>query len=422
MISRRRALLAGLVLAAPGLGRTEDAFNPSQVMVEQGLYLPRLRELEAAVAASPDRRQTLAQFKATLGDEAGAYADWMAMRTSGPAPADETDYSAYTAAPALEVIATAARGHRVVVLNEAHFASRCRAFAAAVARRLRADGFDMLLAEDFAAAPSARFAARIAAGDPYTTDLGYYGQAPVYAELVRQARADGYRLEPYEQTPDQKAPRDADGPAKVAARETAQAQNIATILSSNPTSRLLVYCGHSHLAEAPLGPYTWMAARLKALTGLDPLTIDQSLGLPAPEGAFELPTVTAVLAHFNPVAPIIVRRPDGASLALGSYDGTVDLTVFHPRSAEVEGRPGWLTIAPDRRRTAFMLAEPAPAGALLQAVPDAEARAAPNVVPADQYPLKSATSKAIFFLRPGAYEVRLETDAGRRVLGALRVA
>ena len=83
--------------------------------------------------------------------------------------------------------------------------------------------------------------------------------------------------------------------------------------------------------------------------------------------------------------------------------------------------PGWLAEAPHRRQTWFDLKQPLPAGALIQAVPEADAQAG-NVVPSDQYLPSSDARRACFFLKPGRYEVRLETDEGRRPLGRLSVA
>lgn len=421
MINRRHAILAGIALAAPVTGRAQTPLGPIEALSEQGLYLPELGRLREAVKSSPAQGQILAQFRATLGDEAGALREWwMAMRpaTAPAPPPDTTDYGRYRAEPALEAIVAAARGRRLVILNEAHHASRCRAFAARVLGRLRAEGFDLLAAEDFTSDPEARFAERMTNGEPVTTDLANYTRDPVYAELIRQARAGGYRLACYEMTPAQRPPEDADGPTRIATREAAEAANLAALLKDNPNARVVVYCGHGHLAERTLGSNTVMATRLKATTGIDPLTIDQSLGLPSPAGIFESPTVTAVLAHFKPTEPIIVRAPDGASMALGPFTGAVDLTVFHPRLEDVEGRPGWLATAPDRARQVFALPAAGPGDRLLQAVPLAEA-SAPNVIPSDQYMAKPGAREAVFFLRPGRYEIRLETDAGRQVLRTL---
>lgn len=416
MISRRTALLAGLAWAAVGPARAAASSPPGAAQGED-LYLPELHRLEAAVR-NGDRSaiQRLAWQRAFTGDEAGALAAWASL-SSRPRTPVSPDFSGATSEPALPAIVRASKGRRVVILNEAHHISRCRAFGAQVARALRPEGFSILAAEAFIPLPEARFAARMEAGEAVTADLGLYTRDPVFAELMRQARAGGYRLAPYEMTRDQDAGADADRDARTAARESAQAGNLAALLNRNPDARLLVYCGFSHVAETPLGPTSWMAARLKALTGHDPLTIDQSVGIPAPVTEHEPPLVTAMLDHFRPTAPMIVRRREGGFWG-GYMEEAVDLTVFHPSLADIDGRPGWLATAPDRVRRVFPLPPAGPGDRLVQAVPLAEA-SVPDVIPSDQYMAKPGAKEAVFFLRPGRYEIRVETDAGRRVLGTV---
>lgn len=408
MITRRGTIASGVVSGASWLAHRGASAG------EIGLYLPTLEAAEKAFRDNENRQvERLAGLRAAVGDEAGALAVW-AERRSGPWPPLAVDVSGSTAEAALPAIISAAKGKRVVMINEAHHVSRCRAFAATVARGLRSEGFDILAAEAFISEPGMRFDERMAAGEAVTFNTGGYTRDPVFAELMRQARADGYRLKAYERRGDQAA---RAGESPFDAREAAQAANLEAILDQNPNACILIVCGFGHLAEAPVSLGIPMAAKLKARTGIDPLTIDQSFGIPAPQAEQEPPLVTALLGHFKPREPIVVRRADGSGWG-GSLEAKVDMTVFHPRLADTDGRPGWLAVALDRRRMVFALPKDVPAGGLIQAVPMAEA-AAPAVVPADQYRLPANASEAVFFLRPGAYEVRMETRGGRRVLGKL---
>jgi hypothetical protein len=63
-------------------------------------------------------------------------------------------------------------------------------------------------------------------------------------------------------------------------REETQAENLVTrIFAREPQAKVLIHVGFSHAAEVALpnagGSLLWMAGRLKAKTGVDPLTIDQ---------------------------------------------------------------------------------------------------------------------------------------------------
>lgn len=417
-------MLAGLAVATAGRAKAETApADPWEAMKAEGLYLPSLRSWQTKAASDIKvAGQMLAMWLAMAGDEAGAFEAavansraWTAGRPPRPA---NIDLTGATTADALETIAAAAKGRRIVILNEAHHVSGCRAFATDVARVLRAEGFNWLAAETFSNDPEQRFAARANGGEPIATDLGYYLCDPVFADLVREARTAGFTFAAYEQWDDQAAAPEADRAARITAREEAQTLNlIAGVLEKDPGARLLVYCGYAHAAKAPLGDLSWMAARLKAKTGIDPLCIEQSGGF---LGADTDANTQAIIERFEPSRPLAVFRPDGGALT-GRFPGAVDIAVYHPRPSEVDGRPRWLATAAGRRRSTFVLSEAAPVGGLLQAVPKVEARGSAAVVPADQYLVKTEAKQAVFFLRPGAYDVRVETDAGRKALGSLTV-
>ena len=243
---------------------------------------------------------------------------------------------------------------------------------------------------------------------PFISDFGWYSRDPVYAEAVREAARLGYRFAPYEQAFDQQAPEGSDELAEIAAREEAQADNlIANILSANPGAKIFIYVGYAHAVEIPGGGGTWFAARLKAKTGIAPLTIEQSSNWPALNPAHDAPHVAAVLERFAPTAPIVVWK-DGATVGSRTHAGQMDLSVFHPRRAPVSGRPGWL--AADPLRKPVEVAVPAFTGAaLLQALRLSEGTAG---VPSDHFLLSEGQTRATLLLPPGGYGLRLETEAG----------
>lgn len=404
MAAAPSALISGSAIA--------QVLNPGfDQLIRRGLYLPFL-------AAARAEGRTVSQVLATLGDEAGAFAEAYVAPPAGR-PVDAPLMAAIAAAEpqdALETIARHAADHRVVILNEAHDISRCRAFAEEVAVRLRKDGFELFAAETF----SLGQAVELNSGQPVTTRTGWYVADPVFAELVRVAREAGYRFAEYEQNPAQAAPSNAEMKLRIAAREEAQASNLIGVLNADPKARVLIYCGYSHLMETPdRSGNSWMAARLKAKTGIDPLTIDQSTTAPPVVRAQEAPELSAALDRITGRRPIVLRNAGGTYLTPRGYEGRADMTVIHPRIAAVDGRPGWLARAPGRRRAAFRLPSATTEYSLIQAAPISEAA---NVVPADHYPVEAGVRDAVFFLRPGDYQVRVETAKGREVVGRLSVA
>jgi hypothetical protein len=306
----------------------------------------------------------------------------------------------------------------VVMLNESHSASRHRLFLARVARALRPEGFEILAAETFANrtegdSPGVR---GMKAGDPFTLTDGYYTCDPIFADTAREALDLGYRLEAYEQRPDQ-SDRALKGPEAIARRETAQAENLAALLAANPSSRVLVHVGFSHLRKTPdRAGNVWLAARFKDKTGIDPLSVSQAYtGSFAPHGQ-DQPLTQAVLTRFSPKAPIVVRA-EGGNLA--AEMAGADLAVFHPSLPDVDGRPGWL--AADKVRRRLVVATPKRATGEVVIVQAIHAYEPERAVPADQHVLARDETRAVLFLRPGTYHLRIETDAGFTPLRTVKV-
>lgn len=407
----RRGVATGLMAAAsglPGLAGGQATPQASRGVLEMspqtrlflyGRYLPVWQAIQAA-----PKDPGLQQMASFIGDEATALASaGLGPAGDGPLPADAT------AQDALAAIVEAARDRRVVMLNEAHVASRHRSFLARVLRALRPLGFDVLAAEDFVnsrerGAPDVR---TYKAGAALNPSLGFYLHDPVYAEAVREAAGLGYRLASYEQRVDQRV----SGEARLDAmprRETAEADNfIADVLASNPGSRILVHCGYAHLRKTPdHRGLLWFAARLREKSGIDPLCVSQAYtGSFGPHGT-DPATTTAVLERFRPADSIVVRGADGW---VGAAPAGADLAVFHPPLADVDGRPGWLAANPARRRVEVAAPGPRQATVLLQAI---HAVDADQAIPADQLVLAPEAASAVLFLRPGVYRLRLETETG----------
>lgn len=404
------AMAAGLTtgLATTGV-RAQEAIPPEQRLRNEGRYLPHYLALKARVEAGDDEmaRAELSQYAAFLGDEATALG---LVERPPHASAAAPDLDGAEARDAIEAIVEGAARTRVVILNEAHNISGHRAFAAVVARALKPLGYDWFAAETFIPPQPVPAVSMRPYGDgmPFTGGLGWYTQDPVFAETVREAARLGYRFIDYEQTWLQNAPEGSDWEAAIAAREQAQAENlIANVLTPHPDAKVFVFVGYSHAMEKPGLGGTWFAARLKALTGIDPLTIEQSSNWPALDPANDARHVAAVLAKFAPTAPITVSK-DVLSVGSRGYAGQMDLSVFHPRRPAVSGRPGWLAADP-MRRAVEVTVPPFEGPALLQVLRTSEG---PAGVPADQFLLHPGQERATLLLHPGAYFLRLERPEG----------
>ena len=217
----------------------------------------------------------------------------------------------------LSTIAGLAADTRIVIVNEAHDRPHHREFTRRLAIAIAPLGYTHIAAEAFDPAAFENDAF------PYArTNFGTYVNEPVFGSLVRTAKDLGLELVAYD-------PKIGDADAELELvermnrREERQATRLAEVIAELPESdRILIHAGFSHAAEVPIrgpdgNPLEWMAARLKRLTGIDPLTIDQT---DCRSGSDRIQLTAASPLH---------------------EEGQHDLMVAHPDLTFVDGRPEW---------------------------------------------------------------------------------
>jgi len=284
----------------------------------------------------------------------------------------------------IDAIAARAAAHRVVIINESHMVTRHRETTRRLLAKLRPLGFSVLAAETFnqGYGRPAPVEARPAVAWP-RMDEGYYSGEPAFGRLVREAKAQGYRLAAYEELHDPAAP-PADDPAdNVVRRETAQARHLAEIVRRMaPDERLIVHAGYGHGSEVPFDfggrDLEWMGARFKALTGIDPLTVTQTFCRSAGGAAF--------LA-----VPPADLRP-----------GQFDMVVSHPVEAFADHRPRWRREAGDVAVAVPPALRPIDAPLVIEAFAWGEPF---DAVPVDRVLVEPGDAVPLL-LPPGRYRVR----------------
>jgi hypothetical protein len=314
------------------------------LMLRQGQYLDAMGQVEAADQGevNPSLRSIYRQYRPTLDG-------FVVPDPDAPLPpdADAAELAAFeraTAQSAIEQIVQRARDRRIVIINEAHDSPRDRAFILEVAEALRPLGFTHYAAETLT-----NFSPEIANAEmSWLEQSGYprrssgtYSIDPMFAFLLRRVLALGYRPVAYEIVPSPEFFAAAMN-ERIALREQAQAENLARAMAAaGPDAKFLVHVGYSHAGERPLPPgdQLWMAGRLAALTGQDPLTIDQTT-LAETAGWPQGRALHAVLASGLDGPSIFVK--DGAPVMAGMFGRAVDLQVVHPRVTTLAGRPDWL--------------------------------------------------------------------------------
>jgi hypothetical protein len=375
-----------------------DFLTALSLINKQDRPLAGLSLIAKLVETGQLNNQTFAQFYAITGDERGV-GELMEKDTSAVSvPAK--DMAGFVQRAAIEAITSAAHDRRIVILNKSHHNPRHRAFALALAIRLREVGFTHFGAETFAS----NFAETIKDGAP-KLKTGTYTLEPVFGDLVRQIAKSGYQLFDYEQRSDQMLKGKVDREADISAREQAQAENIKKVLDSNPSARLFIYVGGSHGSEIPdEDNLEWMALRLKRMTQSDPLTINQWVGTPAGRAELDGPTYRGVvnLGAFN--SPIVLANPTGDWLSAFGYD----MVVFHPRVPDIAGRPGWLAMNGYRKPYAQKLV-PMPTRTLVRAFVKTESVGS---IAMDQILILPNQTKVSLMLPVGEYSIVRQNEAG----------
>ncbi|SHN12648.1 hypothetical protein [Flavobacterium xinjiangense] len=154
-------------------------------------------------------------------------------------------------------IAEIAKENQVIMLNEDHYYPKHRLFAMELLETLKANGYNYLTLEGFNSKSSEK------ESTPNYKN-GIYTDEPYFAHFIRKAIALGFTVSGHENF------------EKGVDRELGQAKNIVKILEKNPSAKIFVYVGHSHI-EKKDDKDKWMAEYFKELSGINPITINQTV-------------------------------------------------------------------------------------------------------------------------------------------------
>lgn len=418
MTHRLTMFVAGLIFAHAGALHSETLAASTQALLRELRPLnddvARYRHLSAALPTLPeDQRSVARQMLASVESDLGLYAEALADFPFGPRNPLEKPLSPgdWRMRDAADAIAELARARRLVMLNEVHHDPRTRLLTLALLPRLKAEGFTHLAIE----ALGDQDAALIARGYPLHDSGSEYLREPVYGEIVREALRLGFILVPYEVDV-----------GTFEEREAGQARNLyRKVFEGHPEARLFVHAGPAHIdkAKGRLGNAIPMAAQLARLSGIEPLSIDQTLFRESmPFASSDSATIHAPSRPF-----VLVRRSrtNGVGAFWSARPELHDISVILPPLAagdrrEQSGsapdghRPGWLDLG--GRRSALPIDGTLCANMLPCLVEAFHADEPDQAVAADRYLLATAATRSALFLFPGRYRLRAR-DSDGKVLG-----
>jgi hypothetical protein len=376
-----------------------DLQTRSAPLLKAGNYLGVLQVIDTLVAkAGPSEgvREMSGQMIGTYDSFLGQYQAALEAFAFGPpkrTPPDTASLAGYTPENAADAIVKLAAANQVVFINEAHHVPRHRAFTLALLPRLRALGFRYLAAEALFESESTLNARKY----PVQT-TGFYTNEPTFGELLRTAARLGFTLVPYESPS-----------ASQDGRETGEARNLVDrILAKDPHARMIVHAGYGHIEESGLLAGTKpMAARFREMTGIDPLTIDQTWMTETADSLHEDPRYRYIVGRDAPRAPMVLRKGDSIwSAKPGSYD----VTVIHPRAVYRDGRPDWLWAIGNRRPYALPANVCAPSNDCVVVARNATESA--DAVPVDALRIRSGAAARTLALPPGDYVIAARDGSG----------
>jgi hypothetical protein len=403
-------LLVAVLLAPPGLAQDsgEGPPPPWEVSTRQEGEPPwgplfRLRALADDYQGSPywgAYAQMLGTAEMFLGNHAAALRafdlPYPPRDSVGAFPGD------VRARDAVAYLADMADTTRVLMINERHHAASDRILTLELLPVLRGKGFTHLAAEALAHDDE-----ELNSRDYPVEGTGYYTAEPVFGELLREARRLGYTIVPYESTG---VPAGDDTLlTSQEFRDLSQARNLAAILEDDPDARILVHAGYSHVLEEATERWSPMALYFRELTGIDPVTVDQTRLSERGDASHEHPQLRAAIrAGLLTDRPVVLENPDGTLRAPVSQ--AVDVQVLGPRTAYRDGRPGWMALRGRRIPTWIDVPEAERGWCHVEArVPGEPA----DAIPLDTCEVAGSPDVALY-LPPGmAVEIRVHDEEGR---------
>ncbi len=242
-------------------------------------------------------------------------------------------YDNFTDYQARSEIISLSKNYRLILIQESHHKPQHRIFTKGLLAGLYENGYRYLALEALAHPSNFPIEFR----DTLLEERGYplnnvvtgvYIQEPQMSNLIREALKLGFKIIAY------------DGIASKIKRprEEVSAERLAKIFNDDPEAKIIVHCGGYHILETPdIRGNEWLGLRLKKLTGIDPLTINQDI---LTERSTTLESPFYKMMDF--IEPKVFKNSNNEY-----YNGfkdfeSFDILVFHPRTTYILNRPNWL--------------------------------------------------------------------------------
>jgi hypothetical protein len=305
---------------------------------------------------------------------------------------------------ARKYISFVAKNYKVVMLNEAHNKPVHRAFAISLLPGLYKKGFRYLAMEMLNNYSNNSLT-------KLNAQTGHYSAEPIAGELIRTALELGFKLVAYEDT--------LAYSHTASQRDSAQAENIYTIIKEDSAAKIFVLAGYGHIAKRSLDDkYVPMAMALKKISGIDPLTIDQTEMTEESNIEYGRLLYRAYTQKFAVTFPSIALIDNDPVNITNNTD--YDLSVIHPPTAYRDGRATWLAL--DGLRKPLYVKPAEKNSFLVQAYYENETHdnGPAQLIPADQTYIPTNKENYLLYLKKGKYIIVFR-DMDYKILSKLNI-
>jgi len=301
---------------------------------------------------------------------------------------------------ASNAIDSLARRYEVIMINESHHTPYHRNFVTSLLPDLKRQGFKYLALE-------ALYKDSVINQRGYPCyDNGMYIREPLFGEMLREAIRLGFKLVSYD------TGWDCDGKGKDKYfcdryRDSIAAVNIYKIKKLDKSAKILVYAGYSHIKEKNRPNKPRMAEYFKRISGIDPLTIDQTTMMDFGEEKNLNP-------YYRFIKDKISEKPMVAfcneNNTFWSENKAYDIMIFSPSPTIKNNRYSFYSINNTRKKY-YIDSDIAPEAFFVEAFYEKEK--GDNNIPADQTYFQN--NKAVLFLKPGKYMLHFYDKKGNLI-------
>jgi hypothetical protein len=323
------------------LAATERDVTEGERTLKEAARTAKSSGLRAKQTGLTGSLQGLAEVRANAGDARGAISAFSqvwryreqfdGIKSVGDEHADLLAIDTAHVEDAVEAIARAASSRQVVILNEAHHVPFDRILAMHLARALKRQGFEYLACETFFVDDE-----HVLANGYVVYHTGWYSREPTFAKFLMDAQSDGWKFVSYEPSTEP--------------RESGMAKNlIKRVFAKNPKARVFIYAGYSHAMKVPVSHNddddSRLAAQLHRLTGIDPLTVNQTTLFEQYNSAQQARYYRHAVSKLRTRAPGVLMDSSGAPIKLSIDRFAYDFEVVHPAYVDDSAtrRPEWLS-------------------------------------------------------------------------------